>query len=148
MTDNQQKAINNIKEFGWHVINVPEDEHGAGFSYSIGFTQTYNHPEIIITGLSIELRNHLINDLAKNIKLGETYNKNCRYDDLLENNDVIFLEVLPEFYAEYFGFGRDLIGYNIKALQCFYPNKLGRFPFEEQCHEDFKKIQPSLASSR
>jgi len=40
-----------IETYGWHVIEVPEDDEGPGFAFTIGLFRRFEHPELIVFGL-------------------------------------------------------------------------------------------------
>ena len=52
-----KKLLDDVETYGWHVIKVMADETGPGFGYSVGFFRTFGHPEAIIIGLGLDLRN-------------------------------------------------------------------------------------------
>ena len=49
-----------IEEYGWAVVKVPE----LGLAYSLGLIETYQHPEIAITGLPVETAHEIINGIG------------------------------------------------------------------------------------
>src|ERR1700730_6571790 len=40
--DLERQVIHNINEFGWHAVNVIEDDNHPPWSYPIGFHDTWN----------------------------------------------------------------------------------------------------------
>jgi uncharacterized protein DUF4262 len=44
-------VLSNIAEFGWHCLNVIEDDGHPPWSYTIGLYETWNHPELIVIGI-------------------------------------------------------------------------------------------------
>jgi hypothetical protein len=44
--------ITNVRDFGWHAINVIEDDDHPPWTYTIGFYETWGFPELIILGRS------------------------------------------------------------------------------------------------
>ena len=53
-----------IGKYGCHIIQVMEDADHPQFSYTIGFYEKFNHPEVIIIGLKNELSKILLNNMA------------------------------------------------------------------------------------
>jgi hypothetical protein len=52
-TDDPEKIIlSNIADYGWHAVNVIEDDGHPPWTYSIGFYETWGFPELIILGRS------------------------------------------------------------------------------------------------
>lgn len=69
----EQKALDDIRDHGLHIIGVAEDDEAPGFAYSIGLFENYAHPEIIIIGLKQDLAQLLLNNMAFDIKEGKTF---------------------------------------------------------------------------
>jgi len=70
LDEGEKKLVADIEELGWHVLKVLEDDNGPGFVYSVGLFKTFNHPEIIIVGLKLDLAHILINNIGVDIKNG------------------------------------------------------------------------------
>src|SRR5688572_24743948 len=102
----EQKLIDSVDQVGWHVMKVLEDDKGPGFAYSIGLYKTFNHPEIIIVGLKLDLAHILINDIGEDIKKGLKFESGKFYDNILDDFKCLLLNVNKEFYKEYVGYGR------------------------------------------
>jgi hypothetical protein len=45
-------VLNNIAEFGWHAVNIIEDNGCPPWTFTIGLYETYGFPELIILGRS------------------------------------------------------------------------------------------------
>jgi hypothetical protein len=37
-------VVNNVNEFGWHCVNVIEDDNRSPWSYTIGLCETWDTP--------------------------------------------------------------------------------------------------------
>jgi hypothetical protein len=48
----EQKVLADINEYGWHLMNVLEDDGQPPWSFTIGLHETWQHPELIIAGRS------------------------------------------------------------------------------------------------
>ena len=46
-----EKLKSFVKNNGWYVIKVLEEENEPRFAYSVGLYKTFGHPEIIFIGL-------------------------------------------------------------------------------------------------
>jgi len=145
MVKGEEKALNDIQEYGCHILHVLEDEDGPRFSYSIGIEQTSDQPEIIITGLKQELAHHMINDYNNRIKDGENFQVNQFYQGFLDDFDVMFKKVEEKFYDQYFGWAKWLYkGKNFNVLQLVYPSTSGVWPWDENASDDYKWFVPKL----
>ena len=128
MSDVMEKVKDDIKNHGWHVLSVFEDNM-PNFSYTVGFKETLNHPEIIMSGLEIDLMHHLLNDIGNLIKKGQTFSKGDTSNEVLKDYLVKFASVSDGNRKEYLRVACTYYGDdNFQALQCLWPDKEGHFP--------------------
>ena len=133
----EQKALDDIRKHGLHVIGVAEDDKGPGFVYSIGLFENYAHPEVIIIGLRQSLAHLLLNNMAHVIKNRRTFVGGEFHDDVLDDFLCYFGEVPRSKYRDYVGWARCFYeGDDFPLLQCVYPTVSGKFPWEPDFPED------------
>ena len=147
----QRKAIRariraNIDTHGWHVLFVPDG--APAFAYSIGFQPTLRAPEIIVVGLPQQVSHRLINDIGKRIRDGLEIEDGGVYSDFIPRYRCTFRLVPKRHYGNYLGtatrfYSRD----DFPVLQLIYPDREGRWPWEEGVSPEFQRIQPVLADS-
>jgi hypothetical protein len=141
----EQKVLDDISEYGHHVMLVGASMEAPGFGYSIGLFQTYAHPEIIIVGLKFETLHVLINNMAFDIKNGKTFETGEFHDDILEGFQCYVGSVPRNIYPEYLGW--DLWYYEgdyFPLIQCVYPSVEGIFPWEKDFPDETKWNCPML----
>nr|GFD22705.1 hypothetical protein [Tanacetum cinerariifolium] len=51
----EDKIINDVAKYGFHVAIVPGDGYSPAFAYTIGLYETYGYPELICFGLPQDL---------------------------------------------------------------------------------------------
>ena len=147
MDKEDKKLLNDIKQYGWHVVKVMEDEKGPGFAYSVGLYKTYGHPEIIIAGLELDLAHEIINKIGNDIGNGKLYFPGQYYADLISGFKCLMINVSKENFKEYVGYGIWYYKRNdFPLLQCVYPTTKGIYPWESDWPEEIKIIQPILGS--
>ena len=135
--EKEQKAIEDIRNHGLHIIHVHDDSQGRGFTYSIGLFENYGHPEVIIFGLRIELTGVMLNNMAYDIKEGKTFTAGNFHEGVLDDFLCYFGEVPRKHYRDYVGWARWFYeGDNFPLLQCVYPTVAGKFPWEKDFPED------------
>jgi hypothetical protein len=140
-----KKLIADIHKFGWHVLNVTDDNRGPRFSYSVGLFKTFGHPEIVIVGLKHELAHVLINNIGFDIKNGMKYQSGQFYADILDDFQCLMIEVNKKYYREHVGYALWYYkGDNFPLLQCIYPTVNGIYPWEKEWPEDIRDLQPIL----
>ena len=122
-----EKVSKDIAEHGWHVLSV-FGENMPNFSYTIGFTETLSHPEVIISGLETKLAHLLLNDIGELIKKGQSFEHGASSDEVLKNCPVKFENVTKKNILEYLRAANNHYGEgNFQALQCIWPDKDGNF---------------------
>lgn len=135
----------NIDKFGLQVITVAATNYLPSFTYSIGLTQTYHHPEIICFGLPTDLAHEITNIVADLIKDGEVFTSGEIYNNIFNESNAMFIAVDKRNIDDYFGTG---INYyqdkQFDALQLIWTDSNDRFPWEENFEEKYVYIQPLL----
>jgi hypothetical protein len=122
-----KKAIDDIEKHGWHVVSVACKDT-LSFSYTVGFKKTLNHPEIFVSGLSIELMHDLLNDIGELIHKGTVFNNGDLSYEVVKDLPVKFIKVKSGPLSEYLRVAGAYYGNEIfEALQCVWPDKNGSF---------------------
>ena len=135
----------NVEKFGLQVVMVSSANYSPSFSYSIGLTKTYNHPEIICFGLTNQLGHAIINDVAEIIKNGSKIEIGKIYTEIFKNSKATFLEVDNRNIEDYFGGALNYYeNEKFKAIQLIWTDRKDKFPWEENFEEEFLYKQPLL----
>jgi hypothetical protein len=147
--DHDRKLLADIKEYGWHVIAVPEDEEGPAFAYSIGLLHSLQHPEIIVFGLEVHLMHRMINEIGEQIKSGEQFKHLDEAGDILDGYNVQFRSVEQKHYREYLGYARWFYqGGDFLVLQCVWPDRLHCYPWHKKFSRKLVSRQPVLGEDK
>ena len=142
-----QKIKSDIKEFKWSVIKVLADETGPAFAYSIGLTESFHHPEIILIGMDLDTMHTIINNCGYEIKNGLAYKSGVLYSGILDDYKCAMLSVDKKYYGEYLG--QAIEYYKSKSfptLQCIYPTTSGVYPWQKEWPKEFDVRQPVLGN--
>jgi len=142
------KVLQDIQRVGWHVVSVfsSEGEEGPEWAFSLGVFHSFGHPEIMISGLPLDTCTAIINEIGTTVRAGKRYESGEQYADILADSyKCAFREVRRRYYRDYVGYGlwfyeRD----PFPLLQCFWPDKRGRFPWNDGCSEYVRSVQPLL----
>ena len=124
-----------IREYRWHCLHVfptASDSEHSNFSYSIGFTESFGQPEILIFGLSRDKAHALLAECASLLSDGAAFEPDVEDDRVLANGyKVVFRPVLASRFREYLGTARRYYGArNFSALVMYLPDRDGRFPWQ------------------
>lgn len=129
------KMQSDVQRFGWHCLSVRPraGETGAQFTYTIGLSETYCHPEIMIFGLDSKASHGILSDCVEMIRNGTVFQPDIEYPDIIGGDyKVMFKGVRKDCLPEYFGaavrFYRDK---KFRGLVMFWPDKNCCFPWQE-----------------
>jgi len=59
------KLLADIQEHGWHVVGIPDDEDGPGFTFTVGIYLRTLQPEILMMGIPIKPSHRVLNAIAE-----------------------------------------------------------------------------------
>ncbi len=141
-----QAIAEDVQKFSFSIIRI--SEFTPPFAYTVGLMFTRQHPELIIFGLRDE-GPRILRTMAELIALGRRFDAPGEYEGALENGKVATHIVHPtqhEFYLGYaMGYCRDQgCGGKLQAIQVFWPDKQGLFPFQRGCDDGVYEAQPRL----
>ena len=135
----------NIGKFGLQVIMVNSEIYNPSFAYSVGLTETFNHPEVICFGLPSSVSHAIINDVAEIIKPSGPIKIEKEYKNIFKNSRAAFLKVDQRNIEDYFGVALEYYpDKKVEALQLIWTDRNGRFPWEENFEKEFIYKQPLL----
>ena len=142
-----KKILSDIEAYGWHVIKIPKDDIGPSYAHSIGFFQTFSHPEIIIIGLEIDTLHFIVNRLGDAIREGLVFESGQFYTNIIEGLDCFITNVDTKYYSEYAGYAELFYQEaDFPLQQCIYPTISSIYPWQANWPIELKSIQPVLGS--
>jgi hypothetical protein len=140
-----EQVASDVEQYGLSVMLVEEGEECPRFAYSVGLYHNFNHPEIVVFGLNLQVAGRVINELARRIKAGRPCQIGKKYRGLLEGYSCLFREVSQGCYSEYFGYALSFYnGPNFSALQLVWPDKQRRWPWDLDFNPSWISLQPLL----
>lgn len=129
-----QRILDNIRSHGWHCLHVfPTKDDQDRFTYSIGFSESYSAPEIVIFGVSREKAQAALNECAWLLRNGHAIRTDVEDGNVLAGGyHVIFKSIRPEYFGEYLGTAvRYYQDRPFDAVVMFFPDREHRFPWDE-----------------
>ncbi|OLR94869.1 DUF4262 domain-containing protein [Actinokineospora bangkokensis] len=133
---------------GHAVIQVSDDEFGAGYSFSVGAWRVHGAPEAVVVGLPAEMALGLIDLYVRRVSEGERFFPGLPYLDFFDGTPVVVERVHQAFYPEYLGSA--LLLYpsgQFPALQLIVATPDGHFPWHDRAPKGFREWQPVLTDS-
>jgi len=141
--DEHEEVLHDIARHGWHAAVFESLESaGTGLGYSIGFFQTFGHPEIFIYGLSSDIISRLLVLVSVPIVAGDRFHAGSLIPDIA-GQTLTFVEVHREFYERFFQRALSYYGErSFPMLQLVWPDPEGHFPWHPDY--DYRYEQPVL----
>ncbi|HEX5054222.1 MAG TPA: DUF4262 domain-containing protein [Planctomycetota bacterium] len=147
LPDSDKQLLDDVEQYGVHVVHVPAELGGGGFSFTVGLWHNFEQPEVIVFGLPDEVAHDLLNAVADEADEGRRFLADSRHEGLLENYSVRFLAVPRSAYADHFGAASWAYeGEEFPAVQLVWPDKQGRWPWDAEAREAFRCGQPVLGT--
>jgi Domain of unknown function (DUF4262) len=144
----EKKVLADINEYGWHCMNVIEDDGHPPWSFTIGLFETWSHPELIVIGRSRTTSHAMLTNIVGQIEANKPVDLTDLTDYLLLGIPCRFLEVLPRYYSDYVGFARWYYRKrDFPLYQIVWSNDLGDYPWSPLSLKSFREWQPVLSSA-
>jgi hypothetical protein len=141
-----EALFRNIREHGCAIVTITDAD--PAFAFSIGLFLNYNHPELMIFGLSSDAARDVIDYIREHVSEGRKFTDGEVCDDLFTGDDKIcFWQVPVEAYRKYFGTARWFYGKSglaFPCLQIIWQDASHRFPWEAGCDPRVIEAQPLL----
>ncbi|SER95206.1 DUF4262 domain-containing protein [Actinokineospora terrae] len=134
-------------ESGHAVIQVPGDEHGSPYAFTVGAWRRFGAPEAIVIGLPVDMNQPLLDAYVRRASEGERFFPGLPYLDFFEGTPVVVERVNQDFYPL---LGSALLLYpsgQFPAVQIIVATPDGHFPWSHQAPEGFAEWQPVLTES-
>jgi len=151
----EQKCVDDIHEYGCHVMQISAEDEDTQYSFSVGFPVSVKQPEVIVFGLNRQLMHSMINEMRRQCAEGLVMLDGLRVADLIEGFDCILRYVTDKnAIKDHFGWAvwyhRSQRGVELtEAYQIVWPGKQqGLYPWEEGCDEFVITHQPALYEKR
>ena len=139
-----QKVLDDISRYGWHVVKVFEDDAGPGFAFTIGLFESYGHPEVIAFGLPLDRLHAILNLVGVDAKAGLRRNAGDVSADFLAGYSCTFIEFPASAFAQYLGYALWFYsGRSFPVLQLVWPDKAGCFPWDPHVVPEVRDLQPT-----
>ncbi len=141
----EQSIAQDVAKNGYSLLSIAD--HKPPFAYTAGLMFTQGHPEVIIFGLP-KSGPDILRAIVKLLHDGKRFDTAGEYG-VLGVVRVATRPVHPTQHELYLGYA---MGYcreqgrpgELQAVQVFWPDKQGRFPFTRDCDSKVWEAQPRL----
>jgi hypothetical protein len=156
--DKDRSSFRDILTAGCTILMIHDDESAPappfGLIYTVGLYLNLGHPEFFIKGALDDSQANLMNSLFQYVEAGNKISDGDSVRHDFGNGEVRFVaKAFPQNrYFDYLGWGcwfyRSLLfkvspvcEHKFPVLQLFWPDAVGKYPFEEGCDERVVKMQ-------
>lgn len=141
----EARVCADIARHGWHAALVPPEAGTPGWAFSIGLFERFGHPELVVFGPDLPLLGQLLNQLGARIRDGARCEAGSERSDVLAGQIVAFREVSPKWVEIFLGNAAwHYRSRQFPALQGFWPDPAGHFPWDPDCDPQWREEQPLL----
>jgi hypothetical protein len=151
MNDYERAVVANVKRYGWHCtsVSVLPGDIEPRFSYTVGLYQSYRQPEFVIFGLDATVAHGILTILANAAAAGKMFPLDRPCNALVRGYDCVFVEVPRGRFHDYvFSALWFYAGKAFPLYQVVWPDREGRYPWNEQAESDPGHAQPVLAMAQ
>lgn len=122
--------VDTIREHGWSALRI---EGGIGFAYTVGLWHTFRRPEIVMFGLGGENMQHWLNACVAHGRDHGWPEAGEPFEGVLEGFATQLRPVHDSWRDALFGTAHRFYGsFAVPVLQLVWPDRDGRWPWEEQ----------------
>jgi hypothetical protein len=133
-----------VAQAGFHVVASPSNGAAPAFAFSVGLFRTFDHPEVAIFGLPVDVLEGAVRRLAERVRSGDRLEQGDVVDGVLEGRSVTFRRILQRHYAAWLGHGVWYHGgARFPALQAIWSDG-GHFPWDRWFARELRDAQPVL----
>lgn len=146
-----EKLLHDIREHGWHIVGIPDDHEGPGFSFTVGLYMRTLQPEILLMGLPLDTARVLLNSIAEHLMSGGAISPGSRVAGLIASHELLFQPIHPTHYSDFLGYANWFYRNTsapFPALQGIWPDAQGRFPHEAEFDPQLADRQIDLSQAR
>lgn len=145
MDEADLRVRSDIQTYGWHVAKIAGDDDAPPWAFTIGLEHSFEHPELLVAGMELDLLHALLNHLGEQVKRGRVLQDGERAEGVLERNPPVLRAVAPRWHGAFVGnaawFYRER---PFRVLQCFWPDEAGHLPWEPEFDAAWRGRQPLL----
>lgn len=138
-------ALTDIAEQGLHIHHVAETDAVPEHAFTVGMWRTWRHPEVIAFGLPAAVLHALFELIADEVDGGRRLVAGEKYEDFLSGYPIQVRAVSKAQAARFLPLAATVNGEDaFEVLQVCWPDRRGRWPWEETVHDSVRQLQPIL----
>lgn len=143
----EEQVIENVRSGEWFVALIPPEGGAPPWGFTIGLWENFKQPEVVLVGLPPQVTHAILNSAGELARSGRLA-AGLRTDELLQNLSCEFRQADRFWYEALLGVALWYYeGDDFPVLQCLWPDRTGKLPFEEGFDPKLLPFQPDLATT-
>ena len=145
LPENGRLVIRDVNTTGWHIARVaPAGDH-HGWAFSVGFAQTFDHPEVAIFGLPDDVTRALLGTIGQQLRAGRTFRDGHEDASLAPPFRFLFRTIDVAWQAAVLPVASWFYGDRpFSSVQLFWPDRNHKFPWDAGFDPHLVPFQPLL----
>lgn len=141
--DAERACVANVDSAGWEVLLVGAGDEGEpAFAYTIGLLHRAGHPELLVSGLRMELMHDVLNQVAAAIMGGAAVPPGRGLEGVLAGVPLLAEEVAPSALGHTVTWSRWFHRRDVTAVQLVWPDTSARFAWQPGASPRLDPAQP------
>jgi hypothetical protein len=143
--DIDARVRGDIARFGWHLVLIPPTADATGWVHTIGLHERFAHPELLVFGNDFSVLCPLLNAIGERIRAGARFEAGEELGGVVEGLPLAFREIAAKWIEPFLGNAAwHYQSERVPALQVFWPDPAGAFPWQPACDPTWRAEQPLL----
>lgn len=150
-----RRCLDDVVHYGVHIVAVgtglcdhgddcaSEPDAGPAFAYTVGLPHHVDHPELVVSGLRVELMHRMLNNAAKRVLAGFRFEPGTTAENLIGYWPVVADPMSPEGLDETVLWSKWLHRRRVDALQLVWPSTSGIFTWQPGGSAQVAAAQPA-----
>jgi hypothetical protein len=140
-----ERVRRDIDETGWHLVMIPPEHGTPGWAHTLGLWERYQHPELLVFGPDLERIGPLANHIGALVRAGRRFEADADEPGILQDHPVAFRRIAPKWIPVFLGNAAwHYESEEVPALQVFWPDPGGCFPWQPASDPAWRDDQPQL----
>lgn len=145
LPENGRLVIRDVNTSGWHIARVPPAGGHHGWAFSVGFEQTFHHPEVAIFGLPDDVQRALLDTIGQQLRVGRAFPNGHVDETLAPPYRCMFRGIDAAWQAAVLPAASWFYGDRpFAAVQLFWPDRAQLLPWQAGFDPDLATFQPLL----
>lgn len=138
-------VIRDVNTLGWHLALVEPAGGHHGWAFSVGFGQTFGHPEVAVFGLPADVLRALLDTISQELRAGRAFPDGHADATLAPPYRCVFRRIDAAWHDAVLPAAAWFYGQRPwAALQLFWPDRADRLPWEAGFDPELTPFQPLL----